>query len=1116
MIRRASLIAVELVAGLLVVAVIVFALLFWRLSAGPISLDFATPYIERALSVEQPQIDVRVQDTELVWAGWDRAFNIRARNAAVLGAGGKALAILPDVSIGFSVAAMMRGLIAPKRLEVHGLSATIERGEDGALVLGFYAGKDEAADRDFVRQLPGYLSQLTAPRDPSSPLGYLRSVSITDVDLQFIDRPRNASWRAPDTDISLLREDSGLELVASMALAFEDRSTQLTAHAIFAPDRPSVDLAFDFRNLVPADFARRLPELARLAPVETPVSGQFRLLAQQGDTINSVAFDLRSGDGRIAGNLIVDAAGAYDLTATMSKVSASMVAAVFPDIQRHARLDAPIDATLSGRFGSQGALQHGELQASAGPGTIEVIGRLAEPLAFERLRFKASIDDGFAAARISEAEIDFGEATVAAEASAYRLGETYRAQLDARVRNVQMAKLASYWPAGLGVEAREWTTENIRKGTVDEGTVAVVFQVTALNPLELDAQSVAGTLRFRDLEVSYLGELPKVTGVAGTASFTHDRFSLDLTRGQLKDVKVDHGVVNMTRLDTDSEEIAIDLVLRGPLATALGVVDSKPLALVSDLGLDPANTGGTMALRLGLRFPLRGDVRTDQIDISAAANLRGVHVSPGPFDLDLTDGSLDLKLSRAAMKIEGSARLNGVPLTLDWHEEFDDATPLRSRYILSGRLTQESLTRLRLPETGIINGAAEVDVIVTRFADGRSEILAGGDLKAAVVALPQLNWRKPVGQPGTVSLAVMLGADGRPSIDRLEVTADGLKLDASIAFDGGTLDRWRAQFRRFVVDGSDLRGRLRRTETGYALALEGGRLDLEPFLIGAGREEREIPETAESRLPPLELDARLDELRLGPDGSFRNVKAGARYDGGTWQLVDLEADLGAGKTFRTRYAPDGSGFQLDIKSDDAGAALRSLGWSERLQGGLLTVSGRRTAPGAPLTGGFKLSDYKLTQAPILARLLQVASLTGIFDALGQSGLDFVSFDGSFTYRDGWLTIERGRTFGSSLGITVEGALDLEEDIAELTGTVVPAYTVNRVLGKIPLLGRLLTGGENEGVFAATYAVNGPLEDPVVAVNPLSALAPGFLRKLFDVIGRDDSEAAPPPAMPPIQ
>ena len=64
---------------------------------------------------------------------------------------------------------------------------------------------------------------------------------------------------------------------------------------------------------------------------------------------------------------------------------------------------------------------------------------------------------------------------------------------------------------------------------------------------------------------------------------------------------------------------------------------------------------------------------------------------------------------------------------------------------------------------------------------------------------------------------------------------------------------------------------------------------------------------------------------------------------------------------------------------------------------------------------------------------------------------------------------------------------------DLRGTLVPAYTINSVLGNIPILGTLLTGGEGEGVFALTYRVSGAPDSPTVSVNPLSALAPGFLR-----------------------
>ena len=67
---------------------------------------------------------------------------------------------------------------------------------------------------------------------------------------------------------------------------------------------------------------------------------------------------------------------------------------------------------------------------------------------------------------------------------------------------------------------------------------------------------------------------------------------------------------------------------------------------------------------------------------------------------------------------------------------------------------------------------------------------------------------------------------------------------------------------------------------------------------------------------------------------------------------------------------------------------------------------------------------------------------------------------------------------------------------DLQGTIVPAYALNSIIGNIPLIGSLLLGGEGQGLFAANYRVTGSAGDPQVSVNPLSALAPGFLRRLF--------------------
>ena len=72
----------------------------------------------------------------------------------------------------------------------------------------------------------------------------------------------------------------------------------------------------------------------------------------------------------------------------------------------------------------------------------------------------------------------------------------------------------------------------------------------------------------------------------------------------------------------------------------------------------------------------------------------------------------------------------------------------------------------------------------------------------------------------------------------------------------------------------------------------------------------------------------------------------------------------------------------------------------------------------------------------------------------------------------------------------------------------PLYGLNRLIGQIPLLGDALSGGEGQGIFSATWRVQGPLSDPDVTVNPLAVLAPGFLRNLF-FLGDGKPGAAPP-------
>ena len=83
------------------------------------------------------------------------------------------------------------------------------------------------------------------------------------------------------------------------------------------------------------------------------------------------------------------------------------------------------------------------------------------------------------------------------------------------------------------------------------------------------------------------------------------------------------------------------------------------------------------------------------------------------------------------------------------------------------------------------------------------------------------------------------------------------------------------------------------------------------------------------------------------------------------------------------------------------------------------------------------------------------------------------------------------------GGTIDGNIDYPGNQVRMRGTFVPMYGLNNIFGQIPIVGLFLGGGSNEGLIGVTYEVVGTVGQPVLNINPISAMAPGVLRKIFE-------------------
>ena len=156
----------------------------------------------------------------------------------------------------------------------------------------------------------------------------------------------------------------------------------------------------------------------------------------------------------------------------------------------------------------------------------------------------------------------------------------------------------------------------------------------------------------------------------------------------------------------------------------------------------------------------------------------------------------------------------------------------------------------------------------------------------------------------------------------------------------------------------------------------------------------------------------------------------------------------------------------------------------------------------------ELTSFRLLHTPFAVRFLSAATLTGLVDALTGEGFLFAGASAKFTKTRGRVDLADFHSAGPSIGLTSKGSIDMDANTIDLKGALVPAYAFNSILGNIPIIGEWLQGGKGEGLFSATYSISGALSEPKIDVNGWSALAPGFLRNMFDGNTADDLSAPP--------
>jgi len=679
--------------------------------------------------------------------------------------------------------------------------------------------------------------------------------------------------------------------------------------------------------------------------------------------------------------------------------------------------------------------------------------------------------------------------------------------LNVQLDDLPLDSFAKIWPKFIIPDPRDWIISSLSKGQLKHGDIDLKgsFSWDDMSNMTLDEGQ--GKLSVAAARVDYLDGLPIIDDVDANATFDLRHMDIEIEKGHAGNLKITPFVMHIMDLDKNTQTIDIPLSIEGTAGDVLNVLSLPRLSYAQDLGLAPDDITGNIQGTVDLRFPLLKTLAMADVDIKAHANLENIATLKLGRRLPLSQGRVSLDLDKNGFVIEGPVLVNNVAFQVNWRDFFkvEENQPV-SVATVTGSLMGDQWALFGVNALAGTRGPIMVSLQIEQTKQAQMNIKASLDMASADVHLHWLNWRKPPNNPGTLTLT-MMREEGKPifvhdlDLEASQTVIKGsatLSSDASqfLSFDFPTFKVGRTNAVLHYSELNDAEHTIKLNAQGVALDLSG--------IMGDARARVDDPR-------PHRFDVQLEKLYTSDTGFMTNVKGYAVRDPLGWREIKLNAlDQGDSSLDISLSLNDGRR-QLLITCDNFGKALHSLGFTSAVENGALKIIGSSTIQEPRvIVGTVKIGSFEVTNLPLLANLMNATSPFGIVDLINKN----ISFDrlfGQFRWQGDDIDLIKTNLPGSSIGINIEGHVNLDTGQADLHGNLVPFGLVNRFWNYIPVIGDLMTGGKGQGVLAVAYKITGFLANPNIVVNPISLLTPGFVRNLF--FGGEDSDDFSPAQEP---
>ena len=1117
-----SVLAVLLIAG---------AAVYVRLAQGPVSLNFMTDTIQSQINHNLTGMSVSIGGAVIERVGGKKVPRFRLRNLELRDETGNVIARAPRAAVSIDENALLTASIVPTSLELIGPRIRITRNLEGGIELGFSeaapadevvvvdAGADDPSahksdqepvgaaveTRDNTVSLLRILSG--TPGHDGSTLGSIETIRVADASIKIYDEANDSIWDVPKADLAFRRMPYGFAVVANAEVS--NGPSEGTWHADLTASyrRESRSFAVSMRvaDLVPANISEEIYALSQLARVKVPLAGQIEADITEDGLVTRASAEFNAAAGEVglpdylADPIIIDEGS---LRADYDPVTGAVIITDSTVLVGSSR--AQITGNVVPVRDGDGRLSAVKISMQARNVAIDAQGSIKSPVSVDRIDFIGH-------AAIDEARLDIADLIVMSGDTGVRLrgtitggGESPGILMSGRIRGLSYGLMRQLWPPIMAPKTRDWINEHIQAGRIEDGEFQVNLPVDALARAQRDKRlpdgSVSLGFRITGVTTTYVTGLPPLTDATAAGTLKDNDFRLEV---ESADVQMPSGLTGklkksaMLARDILAPETIgnFDLDVEASTSAILEYLSSPVLNVIRHSGFDTSKLSGDARAKVDLTLPLIKDVPEDRVVVKASAQITNTTLKDALPGMDITGGNIALTVADGAIEAKGPVKFDGVPAVLAWKRAAGAGA--KQSAILEANLDGEQRLKLGIDLGEYVRGPVDLKAVVDDLADPDGKVSVEADLSEADFFISAIDFMRPAAPKTRATLTFYSKGEKGRRIEDLIVKGSNILIKGNIAIapKGGIREATFSDVR--LTDENIFSVSVKNGDGGLSLSLRGDSFDARPLIkqMFSTRRRGGDPPAGQSATP-VSVSLNVDRVYAYRGEVLSGVSGTLQTSGGHVQSAEISGTFLSGQPMVFRVTPVKNGREMRINGRDGGAAIRAANLYSKVAGGRIELYALLDDSGSSVRDGrLILRNFQIRNEATLAQL----------DTRGRpkksgprsDALTFNKMTMPFTTDAKFIRIGESLVQGNELGATAQGVIRKTDGAFDIKGTIIPAYAANAAIGGIPIVGDILTGGGGEGIFGVTYALGGSMDKPIFQVNPVSAIAPGIFRKLFE-------------------